>query len=186
VKVVDLGWKSREPAAPSKGERLALAWRCGLAAEFGDCSMFRFVAMTTVTSLVLFVSTTPATAQGSLATPPNFGPYYRPQLTPYLNLGRGGNPAINYYLGTLPESERRANFDYVNRSLRDEDLKTQRNAQELQLLNPIKPALEVTYGNLGTYYGNTGGYYGNGPRFGVVPQTPLGRPPAAKQSRPNP
>jgi hypothetical protein len=37
---------------------------------------------------------------------PPFAP--RPALSPYLDLVRGGNPAINYYLGTLPEQDRRA------------------------------------------------------------------------------
>jgi len=31
-----------------------------------------------------------------------------PALSPYLNLTRGGNPAANYYLGVLPEFDRRA------------------------------------------------------------------------------
>src|SRR5262249_41541275 len=30
-----------------------------------------------------------------------------PSLSPYLNLLRGGNPAANYYLGVVPEVERR-------------------------------------------------------------------------------
>lgn len=36
-------------------------------------------------------------------------PYGRPALSPYLDIVRGGNPAINYYLGTLPEIDRRYN-----------------------------------------------------------------------------
>src|SRR5438105_5597506 len=36
-------------------------------------------------------------------------PYGRPQLSPYLNLLRGGSPAANYYLGVIPEVDRRAN-----------------------------------------------------------------------------
>lgn len=31
-----------------------------------------------------------------------------PALNPYLNLTRGGNPAVNYFLGVLPELDRRA------------------------------------------------------------------------------
>jgi len=31
-----------------------------------------------------------------------------PALSPYLNLVRGGNPAVNYYLGVLTEFDRRA------------------------------------------------------------------------------
>jgi hypothetical protein len=41
---------------------------------------------------------------------PNYRPGYgpsRPQLSPYLELLRGGNPAANYYLGVVPEFDRR-------------------------------------------------------------------------------
>src|SRR5439155_522204 len=43
---------------------------------------------------------------------PNYGPGYRPQLSPYLNLvpfNDPARPAVNYYLGTLPEFQRRSN-----------------------------------------------------------------------------
>jgi hypothetical protein len=40
---------------------------------------------------------------------PNFGAAPTPALSPYLNLLRGGDPAANYYLGVLPELDRRAN-----------------------------------------------------------------------------
>src|SRR5579883_146474 len=51
------------------------------------------------------------TARAQFAPParPNYGPGYRPQLSPYLNLIRGGDPAANYFLGTVPEQERRYN-----------------------------------------------------------------------------
>src|SRR5437868_12007922 len=32
----------------------------------------------------------------------------QPALSPWLNLTRGGNPATNYFLGVLPEIDRRA------------------------------------------------------------------------------
>ena len=34
-------------------------------------------------------------------------PYYTPPLSPYLNMLRGGNPAVNYYLGVVPEFRQR-------------------------------------------------------------------------------
>lgn len=40
---------------------------------------------------------------------PNYGPGYRPGLSPYLNMLRGGDTAANYYLGTIPEFQRRGN-----------------------------------------------------------------------------
>jgi hypothetical protein len=33
----------------------------------------------------------------------------RPQLSPYLNLARPGDPGINYFLLTIPEQQRRTN-----------------------------------------------------------------------------
>jgi hypothetical protein len=56
-----------------------------------------------------------ATLTGSAAAQ---APVYRPStqlgprqplLSPYLNLLRGGDPASNYYLGTIPERQRRQN-----------------------------------------------------------------------------
>ena len=39
---------------------------------------------------------------------PNYGVGYQPNLSPYLNLANGGDAAIQYYLRTLPEINRRA------------------------------------------------------------------------------
>jgi len=63
------------------------------------------------------------------------GGFGRPGLSPYLNMLRGGSPAANYYLGVVPEFERRARdvqygsalFDLERRaaapvSAEDEDL----------------------------------------------------------------
>lgn len=43
----------------------------------------------------------------------------RPALSPYLDLTRGGNAAANYYLGTLPEINRRAVTTLQNAAIRD-------------------------------------------------------------------
>jgi hypothetical protein len=49
---------------------------------------------------------------------PNYGPMNRPAvLSPYLNLLRGGNPAANYFLGTVPEVDRRVNQRLVNSAI---------------------------------------------------------------------
>jgi hypothetical protein len=37
---------------------------------------------------------------------PQVSPYYTPPVSPYLNLVRSNNPALQYYLGTLPEFDR--------------------------------------------------------------------------------
>jgi hypothetical protein len=61
-------------------------------------------------SLVGLVALTagPAAAQNIYPyRAPSFGPGYQTQLSPYLNFLRGGDPAANYFLGVLPEFQRR-------------------------------------------------------------------------------
>jgi hypothetical protein len=50
-----------------------------------------------------------------------YGSYGRggPALSPYLNLTRGGNPAANYFLGVLPEIDRRATKAEVGTMISD-------------------------------------------------------------------
>jgi hypothetical protein len=67
----------------------------------------------------MLASVQPATAQqamfpqyGNMNTVPNYmhGPQgfpNQPALSPWLNMLRGGNPAANYFLGVLPEYDRR-------------------------------------------------------------------------------
>ena len=38
---------------------------------------------------------------------PNYGPGYRGNISPYLNIARGNNVGINYFLGTRSEEQRR-------------------------------------------------------------------------------
>ena len=46
-------------------------------------------------------------------------PYARPQLSPYLNLLRGGSPSANYYLGVIPERDRRRNERALGTAVQD-------------------------------------------------------------------
>jgi hypothetical protein len=87
-----------------------------------------------------------------------YNPYLnQPRLSPYLNIVRGGsNPAINYYLGTLPEVERRATQAvYGNAIIRLERQVTGLESTEEDLppqANSGHPA----------YFANTGGYFPGG------------------------
>jgi hypothetical protein len=54
----------------------------------------------------LVLGTLPAEAQQRFQ-PPFVTPPRQP-LSPHLNLLRGGNPAVNYYLGVLPDQRARA------------------------------------------------------------------------------
>ena len=67
---------------------------------------------------------------------PRFGPGYRPQLNPYLNLSPnlingGTDPGLNYFLRTIPELDRRANAQIYGSALL---------GLEQQALAPTPPA----------------------------------------------
>jgi hypothetical protein len=90
-----------------------------------------------------------------------------PALSPYLDIVRGGNPAINYYLGTLPEFERRNFQANVMSALPSLDaLVTQ--SQQPPDINAI-PMLNQT-GHLSAFQA-FGSYYGYG--VGQRPYYPL-------------
>ncbi len=50
---------------------------------------------------------------------PGLYPYGTPGLSPYLDLTRGGNRAANYFLGTIPEIERRRNTAAFGQAILD-------------------------------------------------------------------
>jgi hypothetical protein len=57
-----------------------------------------------------FVAANAAQAQNIYPyLPPQYGPGYQTPLSPYLNFLRGGDPAANYFLGVVPEFQRRTN-----------------------------------------------------------------------------
>jgi hypothetical protein len=113
---------------------------------------------------------------------PVYFPYSTPGLSPYLNLLRGGNPASNYYLGVLPELDRRANAIQFGNAITDLERRTALTAGALEefeesLTATGHPAYFVNYGgfyNLGGY-GRTGPLPGQGtsgtstPRRGTTP-----------------
>ena len=80
--------------------------------------------------------------------------YGRPQLSPYLNLLRGGNPAANYYLGVVPERERRANAAMFGSAINDLEWRTRYGAGgELDLGEPITSTGHPTaFLNTGSYF----------------------------------
>src|SRR4051794_41899513 len=86
---------------------------------------------------------------------PNYGPGYRPQLSPYLNLLRGGDPAANYYLGTLPEFQRRANAQTFSSEISELDRRVLGNVptEETRLFQPLPGSGHPTaFGNTGSYF----------------------------------
>jgi hypothetical protein len=75
----------------------------GLRRDWEDQAMHRLLICCGVLLAVALAAGEPAQAQFSQPFPT------RPSnpVSPYLNLLRGGNPAANYFLGVLPEMQRR-------------------------------------------------------------------------------
>jgi hypothetical protein len=90
-----------------------------------------------------------------------------------LNLLRGGDPASNYYLGVVPERERRRNDALFRSSILDLEQRTQQLA-EAEEFTPLRSTGHATaFGNTSTYFGSTG-----------PQQAPTTRPPIQQAPRP--
>ncbi len=92
-----------------------------------------------------------------------------PRLSPYLNLLRGGDPAANYYLGVVPERERRILFGSAIQDL----------AQRPAAAPPDSPDLVPPLAETGhaTYFNNTSTYFNTSGRTYVPPARAPARPP---------
>src|SRR3954453_72218 len=89
--------------------------------------MNRFFPVWLISAAALLAAARPASAQfynPAAAGQPMYGPGYRPGLSPYLNLLRGNDPAVNYYLGTIPEFQRRANAQAFSSAILDLEART--------------------------------------------------------------
>lgn len=111
-----------------------------------------------------FAQYSPYSRLGSTGSAGGYSPYSRPTLSPYLNLTRGGSAAANYYLGVVPEFQRRAQANQFSSQIRDLERRTTPGALEEDLL-PTLP--ETGHGtqflSYGSYYnyGSLGGYFGS-------------------------
>jgi hypothetical protein len=134
-----------------------------------------------VSLAVLLTAASLARAQFQPPTAPNYGPGYRPQLSPYLNLLRGGDPAANYYLGTLPEFQRRANAQLFGSEISELDRRVFGTIPtEEQRLQQALPASghPTAFGYTGYYFGgstpaNRGQRPGGLPGSGLPGQRPV-------------
>lgn len=113
----------------------------------------------------------PATASAqNFGRPGYYNPYLnQPRLSPYLDIvGRGNNPAVNYYNGTLSEIERRnvqAIYGQAINTLQRE---------EQGLAEAIDQDELAASGHI-TAFNNTAGYF---------PTSTTGRAPGAAYQRP--
>jgi len=85
---------------------------------------------------------------------PNPGGPYGPGLSPYLNLLRGGNPAVNYYNGVLSERDRRFFQQQAGQSILGLE-------QEVGAIQPVSEDLLPTLPGTGhpTAFGYAGSYF---------------------------
>jgi hypothetical protein len=128
---------------------------------------------------LLLLAAGPASAQMTIPYgAPAYGPFYQPMLSPYLNLLRGGDPAANYFLGVLPESQRRQNVRVFGAAIQNLDQRAETPAatpEELELYTPLKSTGHPTAFN------NTLSYF---PRLPITPRQPATRPGVPSATRP--
>src|SRR5690242_11562505 len=107
--------------------------------------MKRFIlAPSAVLFTWLALHVTPVSAQYAYPfRPPQYGPFYQTQLSPYLNMLRGGDPAANFYAGVVPEFQRRSDRNQIYNSLQ-------------QMNVPIPPPPEADPANLYRVLPSTG------------------------------
>jgi hypothetical protein len=119
---------------------------------------------------LLALTVAPATAQNIYPyQPPRFGPGYQTQLSPWLNMLRGGDAAANYFLGVQPEFQRREDRNRIYGSL-----------QGMQNLLPARPQvvdrdIDTPLPSTGhpTAFGYTGSYFGGVNSFARSPGNPF-------------
>jgi hypothetical protein len=106
--------------------------------------------------------------------PPNYGVGFRPGLSPYLNITRGGSdPATNYFLQTLPEFQRRYNAQVFQEDITDLYARERLADERLPVIRrPVPSGTYSLVNNTGGYFNNTYNYFGTGARI----QAPIIRP----------
>src|SRR5665213_1077928 len=89
--------------------------------------MSRFIGVSLAAGLALLLIAGAASAQQpgppALYNRPNVGVGAAPRLPTYLNLNGNNDPAVNYFLRTLPEQERRANAQIYGQAIGDLELR---------------------------------------------------------------
>jgi hypothetical protein len=116
-------------------------------------------------------------------SPYAYGGYSRPTLSPYLNLVRGGNRAANYFLGVVPEIDRRNQYPQFSSQIQD----LERRANNLASTEESPPQLQETghaaqFGNLSPYFTYGSSYLNSGSIPGAG-QSSLRSPPGSRRTR---
>ena len=120
----------------------------------------RSVFLVAAAILLLMVTTNRSQAQGfGVRPPPQYGPGYSPNLSPYLNLLRGGDISANYFLGVQTEFQRRDDrfsFQTRSRELEGRTFDLEHPAQ-YEPLSAGTPA--AGFGDTRTYFSRPNTYY---------------------------
>jgi hypothetical protein len=125
--------------------------------------------------------------------PPRYGPGYQTQLSPYLNMLRGGDAAANYFLGVLPEQQRRQDRNRIYGQMQGmmNLLPTPPQVTDRDIFTPLPSSGHlIAYDYTGSYFGGMsqgGGAYlprnpfpqqqGQGNRWPNNAPQPAGKPP---------
>jgi hypothetical protein len=136
--------------------------------------MIPYARIVPASFLLLLLVTNAASAQypgnpygggGIRFGPPTPGGPYGPGLSPYLNLLRGGPPAVNYYNGVLSERDRRMFQQQAGQSIigLQQEINTPASETDDLLLSPLSGTGHPTaFGYSGSYFPPTV-YPGRGP-----------------------
>src|SRR5262249_30102919 len=79
-------------------------------------------------------------------------------LSPYLNLLRGGDISANYFLGVVPEFQRRANYNQLRTAIQEVDMRAaQAETDVLDLARPLEMTGHPTgFGYYSSFYPGLG------------------------------
>ena len=106
---------------------------------------------------------------------PQFGPGYRTNLSPYLNLLRGGDFTTNYFLGTRPEQQRRQQAARFGNEILDLQDRTRVGGEEFDRAPIVRSGTTPYLNNTGGYFNNTSGFFAN-PQTAMAPISRPGSP----------
>jgi hypothetical protein len=100
---------------------------------------------------------------------PQVNPIRRPTLSPYLNLARGGNPAITYYGLVRPQFEAQAQFSQLQQQLADQQalIGAQQNLTTGVPITGRAAGFQTHLGYFQNWRGRSGGTAGTGSGFGL-------------------
>jgi hypothetical protein len=126
----------------------------------------RQLLLVSLAILTALLAAQSAQAQGfyGRSGPPNYGPGYRPQLSPYLDIIRGRNFGVDYYLGTRQEFIRRQNTAAFASEI--DELRSREGG-----IFEAGVAERPVQSGTPTAFGNTLGYYNNPVNFVAPPVT---------------